>query len=83
MDLVFGGASSEANGTSEEASEKDIELKRVSIEGGARSVRKRIVENETRVAAADELVTDHEEYVVVGALDVQNSVATRTRLSVM
>ncbi|XP_014520741.1 plectin [Vigna radiata var. radiata] len=86
VDLASGGASSEklavknckdaeANGTAEEASEEDGELKRVYSEGGAGSVRNGVVENETPAAAADELIADHEEYVVVGASDVQNSVA--------
>ena len=84
LDLAAGGAASEelavknckdaeANGTAEEASEKDGELKRVDSEGGAGSVRNGVLENETH--AADELVADHEEYVVVGVSDVQNSVA--------
>lgn len=64
----------EANGTAEEGSETDGELKCVDSEGGAGSVRNGVVENEARAAAAYELVADHEEYVVVGASDVQNSV---------
>lgn len=86
LDLAAGGHATEevavknckdeeANGTAEEGSGTDGGLKCVESEGGAGSVGSGVVENETRAAAADELVADHEEYVVVGASDVQNSVA--------
>ncbi|CAJ1932876.1 unnamed protein product [Sphenostylis stenocarpa] len=90
LDLAAGGAASVdvavpeavkickdavADGTAEEGSVTDRELKREDSEDGAGSVRNGVVENEIRDAAAVELVADHEEYVVVGASDVQNGVA--------
>ncbi|KAK7407761.1 hypothetical protein VNO78_09818 [Psophocarpus tetragonolobus] len=76
-----------SNGAVEEGSDtaavvvvsRESELKCVDSENGAGSVQKGVVESEIRDestnAAAEELVTDHEEYVVVGASDVQNGVA--------
>ncbi|TKY69133.1 Proton pump-interactor 1 [Spatholobus suberectus] len=73
-----------SNGTAEGASETatvDVVLTEgesecVGSRNGAGSVRNGVVENDDDSAndVAEELVTDHEEYVVVGASDVQNGV---------
>ena len=48
-------------------------LKCVDNEGGMGFIWNGVVENENHVSVVDELVVDHEEYVIVDASDVQNS----------
>lgn len=71
-----------SNGTAEEVSEtamvnvvsRDDELKCADGQNDTGSVQNGVVENDDKSAnaVAEELVTDHDEYVVVGDSDVQN-----------
>ena len=71
-----------SNGTAEEGTEtatvdvvsREDELKSADSQNGMGSVQNGVVDNDDKSAnaVAEELVTDHEEYVVVGDSDVQN-----------